>query len=84
MTIGIRQLRQTLSEQLAAVQDGHTVTITSHGKPIARLVPVGRPTKLEQLRAEGLVREPTRQRRPLPEPAPAEGSVSDLVAEQRR
>ncbi|KAA1380489.1 type II toxin-antitoxin system Phd/YefM family antitoxin [Aeromicrobium fastidiosum] len=84
MSIGIRQLRRTLSEQLAAVQDGHTVTITSHGKPIARLVPVGRPTKLEQLRAAGLVREPTRQRQPLPEPARAEGTVSDLVAEQRR
>lgn len=84
MDIGIRELRQTLSAQLATVQDGHTVTITSHGRPIARIVPVGAPTKLEQLRAAGLVREPRRERRALPDPVRAQGTVSDLVDEQRR
>lgn len=84
MDIGIRELRNSLSEQLALVKDGHTVTITSHGKPVARLVPVDQPTKLEQLRAEGRVRPPLRARRPLPPPIKTDGPVSDLLDEQRR
>lgn len=83
MDIGIRELRRSLSEQLALVKDGHTVTITSHGKPVARLVPIDQPTKLEQLRAEGRVRPPLRPKRPAPIPV-VPGPLSDLLDEQRR
>ena len=82
--IGTRELRSSLSEQLALVQDGHTITVTSHGKPVARIVPVDQPTNLERLRAAGLVREPRRTRRPAPAPLQTAGTVSDLLDGQRR
>lgn len=84
MDVGIRELRNSLSEQLALVGDGHTITITSHGKPVARITPVDQPTKLEQLRAAGLVREPRRAKRPAQAPVQTAGIVSDLLGEQRR
>jgi prevent-host-death family protein len=52
--IGIRELRDHLSRHLAEVREGRIVTVTDHGRPIARIVPVERPTKLEQLHEEGV------------------------------
>ncbi|WP_202806475.1 type II toxin-antitoxin system Phd/YefM family antitoxin [Kribbella catacumbae] len=82
--VGIRELRDGLSRHLAEVRDGRTITVTDHGKPIARIVPVERLTALERLVAEGRVRRPKRRKRPAPIPTPTDGTVSDLVAEQRR
>lgn len=82
--VGIRALRDGLSKHLAEVRKGHTITITEHGRAVARIVPVDRPTSLERLIAEGLVRPPLRTKRGTPRPVPADGSVSELVAEQRR
>ena len=55
MEIGIRELRDGLSRHLAEVRAGRVVTITDHGQPIARIVPIDRPTRLEALIAEGRV-----------------------------
>jgi prevent-host-death family protein len=83
--IGIRELRDGLSRYLAEVRKGHTITVTDRGTPIARIVPFQRPSVLDQLIAEGLVRPAqSRGRKPLPPPAVATGSISELVAEQRR
>ena len=84
MDIGIRELRDGLSRHLAEVRKGHTLTVTDHGKPIALIVPVQQPTTLEQLIAEGLVRPARSRKTDLPTPAKATGSVSELVADQRR
>lgn len=84
MNVGVRELRDNLSRHLAEVRSGHVVTVTDHGRPIARIVPVDRPTRLEQLRAEGRVRAARAGKRPAPDPVPADGTVSDLVGEQRR
>lgn len=84
MEIGVRELRDQLSRHLAEVRQGRTVTVTDHGRPIARIVPVARPTKLEQLRAEGRVRSAPNRKRPAPKPLPTEGTVGDLITEQRR
>jgi prevent-host-death family protein len=82
--VGIRELRDGLSRHLAEVRAGRVVTVTDHGRPIARIVPVDRPTRLEQLRAEGRVRAARARKRRAPEPVQAQGTVSDLVGEQRR
>jgi prevent-host-death family protein len=82
--VGVRELRDSLSRHLAEVRAGRTVTVTDHGQPIARIVPVGRLTRLEQLRAEGRVQVARRRKSPAPEPVGAAGTVSDLVADQRR
>ena len=84
MNVGVRELRDGLSRHLASVQEGHTITVTDHGRPVARIVPIGVPTKLEQLIAEGKVTPARRKRRDLPAPIHAAGTVSDLIDEQRR
>jgi prevent-host-death family protein len=82
--VGIKELRDSLSRHLADVRAGGTVTITDHGRAIARIVPVDRPSRLEQLIAEGRVTRAAHRKRPSPEPLAAVGTVSDLVAEQRQ
>ena len=84
MDVGVRELRDGLSRHLAAVRSGRVVTVTDHGRPIARIVPVERPTRLEQLRAEGRVRPARRRKKRAPRPVTSFGTVSDLVGEQRR
>jgi prevent-host-death family protein len=84
MEIGIRELRNGLSRHLAEVRHGRTLTVTDHGRPIARIVPVEESTVLERLIAQGVV-EPSRSgQRAVPEPVQAAGTVSTLVDEQRR
>ena len=84
MDVGIKDLRDNLSRHLATVRDGHTVTVTDHGRTVARIVPAGHPTRLETLIAEGRVTRPGRAKQPAPDPLPATGTVSDLIADQRR
>jgi len=84
MDVGVRDLRDGLSRHLASVREGHTITVTDHGRPVARIVPVGVPTKLEQLIAEGAVSPGRRTRAELPPPVETSATVSDLVDEQRR
>lgn len=83
-TVGIRQLRDGLSRYLADVRAGRTLTVTDHGRPVARIVPIEATSRLEQLIAEGKVRPPTAPKLPAPSPVSAAGSVSDLVPDQRR
>jgi prevent-host-death family protein len=84
--VGVRQLRNELSRWLDAVQGGDEVTITERGLPVARLIGVSGPSQLERLIAEGVVTPAKRPKRPSREhrKVRAKGTVSDLVAEQRR
>lgn len=84
MDVGVRELRDGLSRHLAEVKAGHVITVTDHGKPIARIVPVGRPTRLEQLRAEGRIQPAREPKEPSPEPVRGHGLVTELIDEQRR
>ncbi len=84
MSIGVRELRDGLSRHLAQVRAGHTVTVTDHGVPVARIVPIGVPSALEQLIADGRVHLAKQPKRPAGRRAKTAGPVSDLVAEQRR
>lgn len=38
-TIGVRELKDSLSRTLALVAGGERVVVTSHGEPVAELVP---------------------------------------------
>ncbi len=84
MEVGVRALRDGLSRHLAEVRKGRTVTVTDHGRAIARIVPVEGPTALERLIAEGRVQPARQPRRPAPQPVPVAGTVSDLIGDQRR
>ena len=37
ITVGVRAFRENLSRYIAEVQDGASITIVSHGKPVAEL-----------------------------------------------
>lgn len=85
MEAGVRELRDHLSRYLEVVRDGEEVTVTDHGKAVARLVPLDQPRVIDRLIAEGLISsaENTKQKRPLRR-IRTNGTVSDLVAEQRQ
>lgn len=77
-------MRDSLSRYLASVKQGHTITVTDHGQPVARIVPAGKPTSLERLIAAGRVTPAAKRKTARPQPLTTSGAVSDLVAEQRR
>ena len=84
MDVGVRALREELSRHLDEVKEGHTITVTEHGRPIARIVPVTELSTLERLRAEGRIAPARRGKRTTPPAVAATGAVSELVTEQRR
>lgn len=79
MDVGVRDLRNALSRHLARVREGETITVTEHGKPIAKIVPIKELSVLERLIAEGRVTPAKHPKGPLPPPIKANGTVSDLV-----
>jgi prevent-host-death family protein len=83
--VGIRQLRDHLSRYLDQVRGGAEVTVTDHGRAIARIVPLDQPRLLDQLIEEGRI-TPTREAdRSRPKRRiKASDTVSPLVADQRR
>jgi prevent-host-death family protein len=84
--VGVRELKNNLSAYLDEVAAGATVVVTERGKPVARLVGIDEPTsRLAELVAAGLVQTPRSPVRHRPSKLiKASGTVSDLVADQRR
>jgi prevent-host-death family protein len=54
--VGVRELRDHLSRYLEQVKAGGELTVTEHGRPIARLVAPRQPDRWDELVARGLVR----------------------------
>lgn len=67
-SIGIRELRDGLSRHIAAVREGETITVTDHGTPVAKIVPIGEPSAFDRLVAEGVIELPTAPKQPLSDP----------------
>ena len=82
--VGVRELHDRLSEHLERVQRGEEALVTRRGKPIARLSAVGGADPLDDLVRRGLVKLPLRPRTPKRPRIKPRGSVSELIAEQRR
>jgi prevent-host-death family protein len=83
--VGVRDLKDQLSRYLSLVRSGGEVIVTDHGRPVARLVPIDKGAGvLDELVARGEASAPRRGARRAPKPIAAKGSVSDLVAQQRR
>ena len=87
-TVGVRDLKNGLSAYLSRVKEGEEITVTEHGRPIARLSPVGAEVdRMTVLVDAGIVRPPTTPTRRLPSERvrlAQEGSVDADVADQRR
>jgi prevent-host-death family protein len=82
--VGVRELHDRLSEHLERVERGGEVVVTRRGRPIARLSALESEEPLEDLVRRGLITLPARARSSRRARVKARGSVSDLVAEQRR
>lgn len=84
MEVGIRELRDHLSRYLERVQAGEEVIVTDRGSAIARVLPMSGERAIDRLIREGLVTPARTKKRRAGRPIKAAGTVSDLVAEQRR
>jgi prevent-host-death family protein len=84
--VGVRELKNHLSQYLGDVVQGATIIVTDRGRPIARVTRVDTATdRLADLIAAGVVTAPiSRHRRRPARRISADGPVSDLVDDQRR
>ncbi len=82
--VGVRELHDRLSEHLDRVEKGTEVVVTRRGRPVARLCAIDADDALDELVRRGLVTLPGKQRGARRPRAKPRGSVSDLVARQRR
>jgi prevent-host-death family protein len=85
-TVGIRELKDGVSEIIERAEAGEPITVTRRGKPVARIVSATTPPHLAALVAEGAVR-PGNGTRYLPRPTKLRGAgktAADYVFEGRR
>jgi len=59
-TVGIRDLKQNASAVVARAASGEILTITDRGRPIARLLPLERKSRLQQMVEGGQIKLPER------------------------
>lgn len=84
--VGIRELKNGLSDFIDRVEAGEIVTVTRRGKPVARVIPTGISPGMARVVADGKVRWSGRKPR-LPKPVALRGSgktAAEYVAEGRR
>jgi prevent-host-death family protein len=85
--IGVRKLKQSLSETLRAVADGQQVRVTVRGAPVADIVPARASAEDDRLRAlvaDGRLAAPSRARpKRAPRLAKSTRSASALVLAER-
>ena len=85
--MGVRELKEALSEVLRAVGRGEYVRVTSRGKPLADIVPAGAVApddRLRELVVRGQLTLPSRSRpRRAPKLAKANRSAAAVVLAER-
>lgn len=85
--IGVRDLKNQLSRYLQDVKQGRSITVTERGKPIAVLVPAGRPDvrAVQELVARGVGSWKGGKPKGISRPVVIKGKpVSEIVIEERR
>jgi prevent-host-death family protein len=86
-TVGIRELKDNASSIIDRVEEGEAITVTKHGRPVARIVSTTTPRHLSALIADGTVRPPEGSRYLPPKPVKLRGSgksAAEYVSEGRR
>lgn len=86
-TVGIRELKDKASSIIDRVEEGEAITVTKHGRPVARIVSTTTPPHLLALIAEGKVQPPEGPRHLPAKPVKLRGNgktASDYVIEERR
>jgi prevent-host-death family protein len=81
--VGVRELKQRLSEYLDRAERGELVRVTDRGRPKALLGPLPGRARIEQGRAEGWIKAGSGAGlRPVPRVKSA-GRILDALAEDR-
>jgi prevent-host-death family protein len=85
LEIGVRDLRAHLRRVLDRVQGGESIVVTERGLPVARLTAIDAEPAFDRLVREGIIELPPKPRTHARNIAQvkAQGSVSELVSEQR-
>lgn len=87
-SVGVRELRDNLSEYLRRVREGELLVITDRGRPIGELGPAAAGSSAQRARAlarTGIASWSGGKPKGLPHaPRPQAGLVSDAVIEDRR
>jgi len=85
--VGIRELKNRLSEYLRRVKAGETVIITEHGRPVGQILPIqdSLANRLKKLAKAGVIEWNGQSILPYQPKATNRGkhSLSDLVIEDR-
>ncbi|MGH3135983.1 MAG: type II toxin-antitoxin system Phd/YefM family antitoxin [Gaiellaceae bacterium] len=81
--MGIRELRDTLTQTIRRVRAGETIEVTHDGEPVVLLTPI-RESALDRLIAEGRISAP-QGAMTLPVPRPARGrlTATDALRDDR-
>jgi prevent-host-death family protein len=86
-TVGIRELKDKASAIIDRVEEGEAITVTKHGRPVARIVSTNTSPHLSALIADGTVRAPQGPRFLPAKPAKLRGegkSAAEYISEGRR
>lgn len=86
-TVGIRELKDKASSIIDRVEEGEAITVTKHGRPVARIVSTTTPRQLSALIADGTVQAPRGPRYLPTKPVKLQGtgkSAAEYVSEGRR
>jgi prevent-host-death family protein len=84
--VGVRELRDNLSEYLRRVARGEHLRVTMHGRPVADVMPAGtddRDRHFQDLAAQGRASLPTAPPPDPPTPARASRSASQIILDER-
>lgn len=86
-TVGIRELKDKASSIIDRVEEGEAITVTKHGRPVAKIVSTSTPPHLSSLIADGSVRPPEGPRYLPAKPIKLRGTgkgATEYVSEGRR
>ncbi len=86
MKTSIRDLKAKLSEHIRTAAAGEDVTVSVHGKAVAKIIAVGKPRDLKRLMVEPNITWNGRKPTGLARPAPLRNgkTISAMVVEDRR
>lgn len=90
MNVGIREAKANLSKLLRMVEKGMEVVLTDRGRPVGKLVPIGKgelplASRIKEMETAGIL-EPVIGRSPrrLPPPIPIEEGMARRLLEEDR
>jgi prevent-host-death family protein len=90
MSVGVREAKINLSKLLKLVQKGKEIILTDRGRPVGKIIPVGKESiplheRIKILEEAGVIeRRHEKGRREIPRPIPVpEGLAQKLLQEDR-